>query len=255
MIFSVRLNCLFPLSRCIFTVISHSMGRNECGMLLLLQLCLSPVSGLPSSCPCLPAPACAWPPYGSHPLDIALLGIHPPCAEYGEVRCCDKAAFGRYYEDYEAEILKSHNNFISEEMSDIIFEDELMHESSNSWDNPTRKYQSISTSEDLLCGCLKKSVCPPVFWNPDSGHCEDSLVMCCVGKHDSNPDSKSKSKQLEIMESDFEFVHESLQTTSLSAAADTTTPIKAKFPDDVIDANSWMTHAATVTSKSGTSDW
>ena len=90
-------------------------------MLLLLQLCLSPVSGLPSSCPCLPAPACAWPPYGSHPLDIALLGIHPPCAEYGEVRCCDKAAFGRYYEDYAAEILKSPNNSSSEEMSDIIF--------------------------------------------------------------------------------------------------------------------------------------
>merc|ERR1712155_202998 len=116
-------------------------------------------------------------------------------------------------------------------------------ESSNSWDNPTRKYRLISTSEELLCGCLKKSVCPPEFWNPDSGHCEDSLVMCCVGKHDSNPDSKSKSKQLETMESDFEFVHENLHTTSTSAssaAADMTTPIKAKFPEDVIDTNSWV---------------
>ena len=241
-------------------------------MLLLLQLCLSPVSGLPSSCPCVPAPACAWSPYGSHPLDIALLGIHPPCPEYGEVRCCDKAAFSRYYEDYAAEILKSPNSS-REEISDAISDDKddlLMYETSNSWDNPTAtmKHQSISASDEVLCGCLKKSVCPLEFWNLDSGHCEESLVMCCVGKHGPNSDSKLKSKQLENsirakaeeenIESAYEFVHENLHMTSTSAAADMTTPTKAKFTDDVTDdANPWVNPRvpvnATVTSNSGTS--
>ena len=190
------------------------------------------------------------------------------------MRCCDKAAFSRYYEDYAAEILKSPNSS-REKISDAINDDEddeLMYESSNSWDNPTAtmKHQSISASDEVLCGCLKKSVCPLEFWNLDSGHCEESLVMCCVGKHDPNSDSKLKPKQLENslrakaeeenIESAHEFVHENLHMTSTSAAADMTTPSKAKFTDDVTDdANPWVNPRvpvnATVTSNSGTSYW
>ena len=53
----------------------------------------------PESCSCVPEPDCPWEPYGTHPLDVAVLGLHPPCPIYGHVRCCDKSVVKWYYQD------------------------------------------------------------------------------------------------------------------------------------------------------------
>ena len=49
-------------------------------LLLIPTLSCSPL------CSCLPRADCTSPPYGWDPLDIAVLGLHPPCPTHGEVR-------------------------------------------------------------------------------------------------------------------------------------------------------------------------
>ena len=71
--------------------------RVEVFSVLILVLTNTGSSAQSPSCFCTSRILCQWKPYGSHPLDIAVLGLHPPCREYNHVVCCNKSEFKWYY--------------------------------------------------------------------------------------------------------------------------------------------------------------
>ena len=76
------------------------------------SLFISSTRASPESCTCLPEYECMDPhgPYGSHPLDVAVLGLHAPCPVYGQVRCCDKSVVKWYYQDDRTEYVHGNAN-------------------------------------------------------------------------------------------------------------------------------------------------
>ena len=158
------------------------------------SLFISSTRASSESCMCLPEYECMDPhgPYGSHPLDVAVLGLHAPCPVYGQVRCCDKSVVKWYYQDDRTEYVHGNadvGEYIVEDLHlDVISDD------------------SESDEKKDLCGCLDLAVCPPSFRQYWSEECKHPLVLCCVRGypdrfHEKTDIRPSKSKLRSILSS------------------------------------------------------
>jgi len=122
-------------------------------LLLIPSLSCSPL------CSCRPQSDCTSPPYGWDPLDIAVLGLHPPCPTHGEVVCCDRDA---------ATLWAAQQRQQDWKIDSVVAEVFL----------PVQQEE-----EGVECNCLPASVCPPEFRGPQSqcGAVGGSLLqLCCL---------------------------------------------------------------------------
>ena len=186
---------------------------------LLVSLSSSASVSPPDSCPCTPPHQCPWPAYGSHVLDIAVLGLHPPCVKYGEVRCCDKDPFKFYYGVLDTEeTTEQMTVLISNDIEDKDNDEDTKNVESNvpakstnpavrndnegdMIDNPDgdNDGEDDTIDKDDNCACLPEGVCPSEFIvQHNSVYCQLPQVLCCVhGYHEHNYDDNDKHKDIE----------------------------------------------------------
>jgi len=170
------------------------------------------------SCFCTSRILCQWKPYGSHPLDIAVLGLHPPCREYNHVVCCNKSEFKWYYgndeilsrpridskpgNDAQSDIKPTGRNLVRSTTEkttvrstteEIAFRSttvkvikDVLKSDSKSKDKSVSDFDN--DEDDTKCGCLPFHICPTEF-RKHSGTCDPPLFQCCVPHfHDSEKD-------------------------------------------------------------------
>jgi len=183
-------------------------------LFLLMTVPNSRVMSSPTSrCSCVTSLTCTTVPYGRLALDIALLGVHAPCPEPGQVLCCDRSGLEDLYGDSEPRRrlleqvhLGANSNIIVSPELDIpdgetnpsqvhkVEEIEIKADSDN---DATRRPESFEHDKSNVeesftsvgneypsskCGCIPAGICPQQFKHAGIDQCDVSagLELCCV---------------------------------------------------------------------------